>query len=166
MRTIEMYCDGGARPTNPGTAANAFCVIENEELLDSDSEFHEHATNNQMELKAPINGLRLIASIFKQEPKESMPKKVLIHVDSQYVNKGISEWIFGWIKKGWKTASRKPVKNKDLWIDLLKASEKVQKIGIEVEFKWVKAHNGNKFNEMVDSMCTECITVNTKKNEQ
>lgn len=157
---LEIYTDGGSRP-NPGVGANAFCYVINGHLIHKDSEFHPLTTNNQMELKAMINALAYYKKVMKYSNYIiNKPDKAVIYTDSQYVQKGITEWIAGWIKRGWKTASKEPVKNKELWIELLEKSEFLRSEGIEIEFKWVKAHTGNKYNELVDSLCTSLILKN------
>ncbi len=80
------------------------------------------------------------------------PCKVSLTTDSQYVRKGITEWIHGWKKKGWKNAAKKPVKNADLWQALDKASE-----AHEVEWHWVKGHSGHRENEIVDQLANDAI---------
>jgi ribonuclease HI len=92
-------------------------------------------TNNRMELMAAIQALEAL----------KRPCKVELHTDSQYVQKGIHEWIHGWKKRGWLTADRKPVKNDDLWkrLDAARARH-------EVDWRWVKGHAGHEFNERAD----------------
>jgi ribonuclease HI len=92
-------------------------------------------TNNRMEMMAVIEALRAL-----KEPVEAR-----VHTDSQYVQKGISEWIHGWKRRGWKTANKEPVKNEDLWreMDRLAAQHKIQWI-------WVKGHAGHAENERAD----------------
>jgi ribonuclease HI len=94
-----------------------------------------HTTNNRMEMMAVIEALRAL--------KE--PVVARVHTDSQYVQKGISEWIHGWKRRGWKTAGKEPVKNEDLWreLDRLAAQHKI-------EWIWVKGHAGHPENERAD----------------
>jgi ribonuclease HI len=94
-------------------------------------------TNNRMELTAPIEGLNAL--------KRSC--RVRITTDSQYVQKGITEWIHGWKRKGWKTADKKPVKNADLWQALEEAERRH-----EVTWHWVRGHDGHVENERVDQL--------------
>ena len=96
--------------------------------------------NNQMELLAPIQALKKI-------PKGS---KVQIFTDSKYVKSGITEWIHNWKKNGWKNANKKPVKNKELWIEL-----DLLTIDFEISWNWVKAHSTNQLNNEVDLIARE-----------
>ena len=100
----------------------------------------KRTTNNRMELTAVIEAL---ASL-----KRSC--EVTIHTDSEYVRKGITEWIHGWKERGWKTADRKPVKNADLWqrLDALRALH-------AVHWRWVKGHSGNPGNERADALANQ-----------
>lgn len=99
-------------------------------------------TNNRMELMAAIKAL------------ESLKRhcRVRLTTDSQYVQKGITEWLRNWKKRGWKTASRKPVKNADLWQRL---DEAVQ--GHEVQWEWVRGHSGHPENEQADALANQAI---------
>ncbi len=99
-------------------------------------------TNNRMELLAVINGLEAL----------KRPVRVRIHTDSQYVMKGITEWIAGWKRRGWKTAGHQPVKNKDLWQRLEAALAPHQ-----VEWQWVRGHSGVADNERVDTLARAAI---------
>ena len=94
-------------------------------------------TNNRMELMAAIQALEAL----------KRPCKVELHTDSQYVRKGITEWIGAWKARGWKTADKKPVKNDDLWkrLDAARARH-------EVDWRWVKGHNGHELNERADAL--------------
>jgi ribonuclease HI len=96
-----------------------------------------NTTNNRMELKAVIEALSAL----------KRPCDVVVHTDSQYVQKGISEWIHGWKARGWKTASKEPVKNVDLWqaLDAAQAQHKIQ-------WRWVKGHAGHDGNERADAL--------------
>jgi ribonuclease HI len=106
----------------------------------------KETTNNRMELMAAIMAL------------ESLNRHCEVHIttDSQYVRQGITQWIHNWVKRGWKTADKKPVKNADLWQRLQKASEQH-----DVTWHWVKGHSGHKENEIADQLANEGIT-NTK----
>ena len=107
------------------------------------SDFEAETTNNRMELMAAIRGL---------EQLKRDVGKVRITTDSTYVKDGITKWIFGWKKNGWKTAAKKPVKNKDLWIRLDEALK-----GKDVEWDWVKGHAGHPENERCDEMARLAI---------
>ncbi len=99
-------------------------------------------TNNRMELMAAIKALESL----------SRPCKVILVTDSKYVQQGITEWIHGWRKKNWKTASKKPVKNKDLWQQLDAATQTHQ-----IEWQWVKGHAGHAENEIADELARQGI---------
>ena len=96
-----------------------------------------HTTNNRMELMAAISALEALKK----------PCRVDLHTDSQYVQNGISSWIHGWKKNGWRTADKKPVKNADLWQELLDAQSRHQ-----VKWHWVKGHAGDAGNERADEL--------------
>jgi len=99
-------------------------------------------TNNRMELRAVIEALNIL----------KRPCAVVLHTDSQYVHKGISEWLVGWKAKGWKTANKTPVKNIDLWQALDQASARHQ-----IEWRWVKGHAGHEGNEMADQLANQGV---------
>lgn len=105
-------------------------------------------TNNRMELMAAIQGLEAL----------NRASRVSLTTDSQYVRKGITEWIKGWKAKGWKTASKQPVKNRDLWerLDVLTEAH-------EIEWHWVKGHSGHLENERVDALANLGIDELTAK---
>ncbi|MBI4756255.1 MAG: ribonuclease HI [Betaproteobacteria bacterium] len=96
-----------------------------------------HTTNNRMELLAVIRALEAL----------KRPVRARVHTDSQYVQKGISEWIHSWKKRGWKTAGRQPVKNADLWRDLDRVAA-----AHEIEWHWVRGHAGHEDNERADAL--------------
>jgi ribonuclease HI len=102
-----------------------------------------HTTNNRMELMAAISALENL----------KRPCTVQIHTDSQYLRDGITKWIFGWKKNGWKTADKKPVKNVDLW-QRLDAALKSH----EVHWHWVRGHAGHDLNERADVLAREGIS--------
>ena len=132
---IEIYTDGSCLG-NPGPGGWGAILLYNhhqKKICGSNPD----TTNNQMELKAVIEGLKALKK----------PSEVIIYTDSQYVKNGITEWIKKWKVNNWKTANKKPVKNLELWQELDCESSKH-----EIKWKWVKAHAGNKFNEMVDEL--------------
>jgi len=100
-------------------------------------------TNNRMEMTAVIRALEAL----------NRPSDVTVHTDSQYVQKGISEWITGWKARGWKTADRKPVKNEDLWRAL-----DAQVARHRVEWRWVRGHSGHPENERADALANRGVT--------
>ena len=135
---VEIFTDGACKG-NPGPGGWGALL----RLGDTEKELYggEHATtNNRMELTAAIRAL------------QSLNRRcvVKLHTDSQYVQKGISEWIIGWKKRGWKTADKKPVKNEDLWreLDVLAAQH-------DVDWIWVKGHAGHDGNERADALANK-----------
>jgi ribonuclease HI len=132
---VDIYTDGACKG-NPGAGGWGA-------LLKYDGKTREihggepRTTNNRMEMTAVIRAL------------EALPpgSRVRLHTDSQYVQQGISEWIHAWKKRGWRTADRKPVKNEDLWrrIDELAGAH-------EVEWLWIRGHDGNPGNERADAL--------------
>jgi ribonuclease HI len=137
---VEIFTDGACRG-NPGPGGWGVllrCGEKEKELWGGE----ENTTNNRMELTAAIEGLKALT-------KTSM---VELTTDSQYVRKGITEWIKSWQAKGWKTANRKPVKNADLWQLLLTVSEQH-----EVSWHWVKGHSGHTENERVDELANRGV---------
>ncbi len=135
---IKIYTDGGCTG-NPGPGGWAAVILEDgqdpRELSGSD----EATTNNRMELTAVINALESVIN--------AIGLQIEVHTDSQYVQRGISEWMKGWITKGWKTSSGKPVKNRDLWLQLKNLNDKMT-----VDWKWVKGHSGDEWNERCDEL--------------
>ena len=135
MKALEIYTDGACRG-NPGAGGwGVYLLYKNEK-----KEFYGgklNTTNNQMELTAAIEGLKVL--------KE--PCKVKLYTDSKYVMDGINSWIANWKKNNWKTASKKDVKNKDLWIEL-----DAETCKHEIEWIWVKGHSGNIGNEKSDAL--------------
>jgi len=141
LATIEIYADGACRG-NPGPGGWGVLLISGEhekELYGGE----RHTTNNRMELTAAIRAL------------EALKKKgtsARVYTDSQYVIKGIEEWVGGWKARGWRTADKKPVKNQDLWerLDALAAQH-------SLEWHWVKGHSGVPGNERVDALANRAI---------
>ena len=130
---ITIYTDGSCL-TNPGNGGWAAIINENDEKkIISGNE--KNTTNNRMELLAPINALRGIKP----------GSKIKIYTDSQYVKNGITEWINTWLNNNWKTSKKEDVKNKDLWIELFNLTK-----FLDIQWIWVKAHDGNPINEEVD----------------
>jgi len=140
LKNIEIFTDGACRG-NPGPGGwGALLRYEGKERELYGGE--QETTNNRMELMAAIEGLKAL--------KESC--SVALTTDSQYVRKGITEWIVNWKKNGWKTAAKKPVKNADLWQAL---DGMIQQH--EVEWHWVKGHSGHRENEIADQLANKGI---------
>ena len=137
---VEIYADGACK-RNPGPGGWGVLMRaggRETELCGGEAQ----TTNNRMELAAVIEGLMSL--------KER--SRVRVYTDSQYVQKGISEWIHSWKQRGWRTADKKPLKNVDLW-------QKLDKIAREheVEWHWVKGHAGNPGNERADALANKGI---------
>ncbi|HEX8957433.1 MAG TPA: ribonuclease HI [Burkholderiaceae bacterium] len=132
---VEIYADGACKG-NPGTGGWGALLIAGDnkkELFGGE----RNTTNNRMELRAVIEALNAL----------KRPCDVVVYTDSQYVQKGISEWIHGWKARGWKTAAKEPVKNAELWQQLDEARNRHH-----VEWRWVKGHAGHAGNEAADAL--------------
>ena len=140
MMEVTIYCDGACKgnPGPGGWGAVLECKGATKEIFGGE----KNTTNNQMELTAAINAFKALIK----------PCVVTLYTDSNYVIKGISEWMQGWKKKGWKTASGTPVKNVELWkeLDLLVQQH-------SVSWNWVKGHSGNPGNERADQLANKGI---------
>ena len=137
---IVIYTDGGCSG-NPGPGGWAFVVQDGNGKSITNSGGEAFTTNNKMELTAVIESLRYIIE------KYGDTAKVRIFTDSQYVKQGITSWIHNWKRNGWKTASKSPVKNKELWQALDSLREDLQ-----IEWGWVKGHSGVELNELCDTL--------------
>jgi ribonuclease HI len=138
--TVEIFTDGACRG-NPGPGGWGVLLRSGErekELYGGAKE----TTNNRMELTAAIEGLTALRR----------PARVTLTTDSQYVRKGITEWITNWKKNGWKNSAKKPVANADLWqqLDALAAQH-------QIDWRWVKGHSGHPDNERVDALANQGI---------
>jgi ribonuclease HI len=140
MQKVEIYTDGACKG-NPGAGGWGALLVSGKhekELFGGTPD----TTNNRMELTAVIEALSAL----------KRPCEIILHTDSQYVQKGITEWINGWKSRGWKTASRAPVKNVDLWqaLDAAQARHKI-------EWRWVKGHAGHDGNERADALANRGV---------
>jgi len=137
---IEVFTDGACRG-NPGPGGwGVLMRIDGEER--SLSGFAPDTTNNRMELTAAIEGLAYF----------SQSSTICLTTDSQYVRQGITQWITGWKRNGWRTSNKQPVKNQDLWQQLDALAEKHT-----VSWFWVKGHSGHVENERADQLANEAI---------
>ena len=142
MKTVKIYTDGACRG-NPGLGGwGVLMVYETKEKKLYGGQ--KDTTNNQMELKAAIEGLKAL----------SEPCFIELTTDSKYVMQGITQWIDNWQKNNWKTANKKDVKNKDLWIDLYNLNK-----SLNIQWNWVKAHDGNPLNEEVDLLAKKAANL-------
>ena len=137
----KIYTDG-ACTGNPGPGGWGAVIFDQDDKQKNISGSEKNTTNNRMELLAAIMSLKKIKS----------NSEVIIFTDSIYVKNGITEWMKNWKKNGWKNSSKKPVKNKDLWVKLDKLCE-----AYSVSWKWVKGHSSNKFNNLADELATKAI---------
>jgi len=135
---VTIYTDGACKgnPGPGGWGAILFYGDKKKEICGGEPA----TTNNRMELMGAISALELL----------NRPCKVELHTDSQYVMKGIQEWIRGWKARGWKTADKSPVKNDDLWKRLDAARDRH-----DVDWRWVKGHAGHPLNERADALANE-----------
>jgi ribonuclease HI len=140
LSTVDIWTDG-ACSGNPGPGGWGAVLVYGEKQREL-SGAEPDTTNNRMELCAAIGALEAL----------NRPCQVILHTDSQYVKGGITGWIFGWKKNGWKTSDRKPVKNVDLWQRLDAAIQRHQ-----VEWRWVKGHAGDAMNERADGLARAAI---------
>ena len=142
MNQVVIYTDGACKG-NPGPGGwGALLASGNVEKELFGGELN--TTNNRMELLAVIEALAAL----------KRPCDVTLYLDSQYVRKGITEWIHGWKAKGWKTASKEPVKNVELWQRL---DELVHRGGHRIAWHWVKGHAGNSGNERADALANQGV---------
>lgn len=138
MKHIQIYTDGACLG-NPGPGGWA-ALLRHEKRERELAGGETDTTNNRMELMAAIAGLEVLIK----------PCRVDLYTDSQYVQKGIAEWLPGWVRRGWKTAGGDPVKNKDLWQRLQAAAAPHA-----IQWHWVKGHAGHPENERVDELARD-----------
>nr|QBK87563.1 MAG: ribonuclease H [Marseillevirus LCMAC201] len=131
------YTDGSASP-NPGPGGAGAVILQDDQVVVELVHTGGQTTNNRMELYGLI-------MTFPNLPKD---EAVILYTDSEYVQKGITEWSSGWINRGWYTAAKKPVKNKELWQKLLSLQREYPNVTV----KWIKAHTGHKWNEYADKL--------------
>ncbi len=142
MNPIEIYTDGACKG-NPGPGGWGVLLKAGgteKELFGGELA----TTNNRMELMAVIQALSAL----------KRPCEVTLFLDSQYVLKGITEWLPGWKAKGWRTASKQPVKNVELWQQL---DALVQQGGHQIDWRWVRGHNGDPGNERADALANRGV---------
>ena len=140
MPKVKIYTDGACKG-NPGPGGYGCIIVQNGKTQELKGGAKE-TTNNIMEMTAAIVALQ-------QLPE---PSEVELTTDSQYVVKGITEWIDGWLRKNWVNSSKQPVKNKDLWLKLLELNERHR-----IKWIWVRGHSGHPENERADALANEGI---------
>ncbi len=138
MEKVKIYTDGACKG-NPGPGGYGCIIVRKGETLELKGGEKE-TTNNIMELTAAIVALQQL----------EQPSEVELATDSQYLVKGMTEWINGWIRKNWVNASKQPVKNKGLWQELLRLNEHHK-----IKWIWVRGHNGHPENERADALANE-----------
>ena len=137
---VHIFTDGACRG-NPGPGGWGALLVRGDKKKELNGA-EPLTTNNRMELLAAIKGLEALTK----------PCQVILTSDSKYVLQGITEWMSDWKKRGWKTASKAPVKNQDLW-EKLDALNQIH----TVEWQWVKGHSGHIENELVDQLANDAI---------
>lgn len=138
MKKVDIFTDGACKG-NPGPGGWGVLLRmgkHEKEISGSDPS----TTNNRMEMTAVIRALKALIE----------PCEVTIHTDSRYVIDGITKWVHGWKRNGWVNASKQPVRNADLWHDLIEAAQPHQ-----IQWQWVKGHNGHVENERVDKLASD-----------
>jgi ribonuclease HI len=138
--TVEIFTDGACKG-NPGPGGWG-ALLRYNGVEKSLKGAETNTTNNRMELKAAIEGIKAI----------TRPCQIDIFTDSQYLRKGMTEWLAGWKLKGWRNARKDPVKNADLWQELDSLSSKHT-----ITWHWVRGHSGHRENEMADELANQAI---------
>jgi len=145
---VLVFTDGGCSG-NPGPGGWAYVIVDAAGRDVAEKWGAEAATtNNRMELSAAVAALQAVLA----DPALS-GKPVTLYTDSQYVQKGISTWIHSWKRNGWRTSTKEPVKNQDLWQALDELSSR-----LSMEWCWVKGHAGHEYNERCDRMTQDAIS--------
>ena len=137
---LKIYTDG-ACSGNPGLGGWG-AILKYDNRIKEINGFSEKTTNNIMELTAVIKSLQEL----------NRPCNIIITTDSNYVKDGITKWIHNWKKNGWKTANKKPVKNKNLWLELDNLVKQHQ-----INWQWIKGHSGHPDNEKADQLANDAI---------
>ena len=146
---LSLYTDGACLG-NPGPGGWAYVMVlrsfQGEQVVSEGKGSEKHSPNNRMELQAVISALRALKAA------DGLPQQAAVYTDSQYVQKGITEWIRLWKKNNWRTSAKQPVKNQDLWKELDSLTGE-----LTLQWVWVKGHAGNLWNERCDRMAQEAI---------
>ena len=140
MHNVEIYTDGACRG-NPGNGGWGV-VLKYKTIIKEIYGFEKNTTNNRMELLAAINGFQALKT----------KCNITMYTDSKYVKLGITNWINKWVYNNWKTSNKKDVKNCDLWKILYEESNKHI-----INWKWIKGHSGNMYNEIADKLANRGI---------
>ena len=138
MTRVELFTDGACKGNpGPGGWGALLRMGEHEKEL---SGGEAETTNNRMEMTAVLRGLEAL----------TRPCSIDLYTDSKYVIDGITKWVDGWVRRGWKTAGKKPVRNEDLWRALMAESDRH-----DIRWHWVKGHSGHAENERVDQLASD-----------
>ena len=161
---ITIYTDGSSRG-NPGPGGWAAVIMTPTEIIELGGR-EDCTTNNRMELMGAIMGLKEVDGRLSIDDSNADTNSlsaisnklstVEVCTDSQYVKKGMTEWIDGWIKKGWIGSTKKPVLNKELWVALKKEEDRLKEGGLKIVWTYVPAHVGVVMNERADTIATMC----------
>ncbi len=143
---VQIFTDGACKG-NPGPGGWGAIMKYGDHVKELNG-YSAETTNNIMELTAVIEALKSL----------TRPCAIILTTDSNYVKDGITQWIHNWKKKGWKTANKKPVKNKECWLQL---DVEVQRH--QIEWKWVKGHSGHPENERADELANEAVEDNVNR---
>ena len=147
--SFKIFTDGGCSG-NPGPGGWAYVIVtqtfQGEQIIAKNNGSDKDTTNNKMELTAVIMALRELNTL------PEAPRQITVYTDSQYVQKGITEWIHTWKRNSWRTSDKKPVKNRELWMNLDSLA-----CDFALKWEWIKGHAGNKYNELCDAMTQEAI---------
>jgi len=149
--SLKIYTDGGCSG-NPGPGGWAFVIVlktfQGNKIVAEQKGGEKNTTNNRMELTAVIESLKALKTL------DDVPGKAVVCTDSQYVQKGITDWIRKWKQNAWRTSDKKPVKNQDLWVELdLLAGE------FSLDWEWVRGHSGVEYNELCDRMTQQAVAM-------
>jgi ribonuclease HI len=148
VKQIEIFTDGACKG-NPGPGGWGALIRygdHEKEIAGGDPD----TTNNRMELMAAIQALNVLIE----------PCAVALYTDSKYVCEGITKWVAGWQRNGWKNASKQPVRNADLWHDLIAASARH-----DIQWQWVKGHSGHKGNDRADKLASDAAEAAMPKDD-
>ena len=151
---LQIYTDGSCLG-NPGPGGWAYIMViktfQGNSVIAKNSGGVPDTTNNRVELLAVINALGALKKM------TNIPRQIVLYTDSQYVQKGITEWIHLWKKNSWRTSDKKQVKNLDMWQELDALTTGLQSGEFLISYKWVKGHDGNEYNELCDKLAKQAI---------
>jgi len=147
--SLKIFTDGGCSG-NPGPGGWAFVIVlktfQGDRIVAEQKGGEKNTTNNRMELTAVIESLKALRTM------ADVPNTAVVCTDSQYVQKGITEWIRKWKQNAWRTSDKKPVKNQDLWVELDSLAGE-----FSLAWEWVRGHSGVEYNELCDRMTQQAI---------